>query len=560
MYQFSDSESQDSDEGIRFKTDSTRNKRNRSVSRSRSQSRTHRRSRSCERSGRSSRRNSADRDHRSRHKTKRDDDSKRKSKDRTQKRDDRSRSNNCEKRDKTSSSLSTKVRRKEVRSSESSPSALSKEIKEDRAQRHISPNVSSSTFEVKKSVKLKANVEKLNENKETVSKQGNKEKVVEIIGPALPPHLIKTQLNKAEAENVLDRIKNDDLDPGISKTTRNKDVDNKAVTSAEKVLEVIGPVLPPRLLRKQIVATEIEQDTIKPKEHNNETTISLENEEKVQEVIGPVLPPHLAKKRIKETEFQETPNQDGQEDYIGPQLPVANVVKTNIEETKSETPQCIGPTLPPHLRKKLEETASITPESNETSDNEEEEEIYGPLPAGQSTYSKSHLALEERALQLKLDQLDPREDKPKTREEWMLELPEVKAANLGLGPRQFRSKPGPDMSDRSSWTDTPEKKKKAKEVEVDLKKEAELKAIRKRDKEQEDMAKKHKKKKNQQEESLLELHQNKIKKNKKVKKKKTREICSLFCFRTKDQVNVDLLVEMLIFRSIGLMRLRRKLF
>ena len=44
------------------------------------------------------------------------------------------------------------------------------------------------------------------------------------------------------------------------------------------------------------------------------------------------------------------------------------------------------------------------------------------------------------------------------REEWMTELPSAQAANLGLGPRKFKLRDGPDMSDRSCWTDTPAQK------------------------------------------------------------------------------------------------------
>lgn len=40
----------------------------------------------------------------------------------------------------------------------------------------------------------------------------------------------------------------------------------------------------------------------------------------------------------------------------------------------------------------------------------------------------------------------------------MTELPSAQAANLGLGPRKFRLRDGPDMSDRSCWTDTPAQK------------------------------------------------------------------------------------------------------
>lgn len=42
----------------------------------------------------------------------------------------------------------------------------------------------------------------------------------------------------------------------------------------------------------------------------------------------------------------------------------------------------------------------------------------------------------------------------------MTELPPAQAANLGLGPRKFRLRDGPDMSDRSCWTDTPVQKAK----------------------------------------------------------------------------------------------------
>lgn len=46
----------------------------------------------------------------------------------------------------------------------------------------------------------------------------------------------------------------------------------------------------------------------------------------------------------------------------------------------------------------------------------------------------------------------------------MIELPSIQTAHLGLVPRSFRSKPGPDMSDRSSWTDTPvDREKKQRE-------------------------------------------------------------------------------------------------
>jgi hypothetical protein len=40
-------------------------------------------------------------------------------------------------------------------------------------------------------------------------------------------------------------------------------------------------------------------------------------------------------------------------------------------------------------------------------------------------------------------------------ESWMLELPPDRAADFGLGPRQFRARAKPESGDRSVWTDTP---------------------------------------------------------------------------------------------------------
>lgn len=76
----------------------------------------------------------------------------------------------------------------------------------------------------------------------------------------------------------------------------------------------------------------------------------------------------------------------------------------------------------------------------------------GPLPAGtESKWSEAHQQLEERALNMKIRKLDGhslQQTNAKSREQWMLELPEAKAKYLGLEARSFRAKEGPDMSDR----------------------------------------------------------------------------------------------------------------
>jgi hypothetical protein len=55
---------------------------------------------------------------------------------------------------------------------------------------------------------------------------------------------------------------------------------------------------------------------------------------------------------------------------------------------------------------------------------------------------------------------------PNKREEWMVELPPAHTVALGLGsiPRKFKTSDGPDLSDRSIWTDTPVDKRRKQKV------------------------------------------------------------------------------------------------
>ena len=58
------------------------------------------------------------------------------------------------------------------------------------------------------------------------------------------------------------------------------------------------------------------------------------------------------------------------------------------------------------------------------------------------------------------------DSKVNQREEWMIELPPTQIDNLGLTSRKFRMRAGPDMSDRSCWTDTPAKKAEKRKQRV----------------------------------------------------------------------------------------------
>ncbi|KAM3966562.1 uncharacterized protein ACR2FA_012096 [Aphomia sociella] len=217
-------------------------------------------------------------------------------------------------------------------------------------------------------------------------------------------------------------------------------------------------------------------------------------------VCGPALPPHLKEHYSRSSSEIE-----------GPALP------PHLKKGS----RSLGPSIPDNMRKVLAEN-----ECEVIKDDTSDEDIgIGPLPVGaEEKWSEAHKKLEERALDIKIKQLDGhslRGDKVKSREQWMLELPEGKAKYLGLEARSFRSKEGPDMSDRSSWTDTPEEKArkesglvKEEDADIALQKEAKARQIANRDEEQETAVKKHKKK-HKREESLLDMHQKKLKKKKK---------------------------------------------
>ncbi|XP_063393697.1 splicing factor, arginine/serine-rich 19 [Cydia fagiglandana] len=226
-------------------------------------------------------------------------------------------------------------------------------------------------------------------------------------------------------------------------------------------------------------------------------------------------------------------------DVCGPALP-PHLVSQSSKYASSNTE---GPALPPHLRKGDRKIGPSIPDQlrKELAENDcevikcesSDDDGIGPLPTGaEHKWSDAHRRLEERALDLKIRNMDGhsmQSSKVKSREQWMLELPEGKAKYMGLEARTFRAKEGPDMSNRSSWTDTPEEKarksagvEKEEDPDVVLQREARSRQLASRDDEQEKAVKKHKKK-HKRDESLLEMHEKKIKKKKKKAEKEEKQ-------------------------------------
>lgn len=148
--------------------------------------------------------------------------------------------------------------------------------------------------------------------------------------------------------------------------------------------------------------------------------------------------------------------------------------------------------------------------------------MIGPMP-GSAEMSERDLELEKRKIEIKLRQLDQRMAsvagvEMKHREEWMIELPEIrKVPDMGLSSRQFRKNDRPDFSDRTSWTKTPNDNPHKRPSQHDQQKEDDEKRrdleIRRRDAEQEKAAKEHKKS-HKRDKTLLEIHEKKLKKDK----------------------------------------------
>ncbi|XP_036324555.1 GPALPP motifs-containing protein 1 [Rhagoletis pomonella] len=245
----------------------------------------------------------------------------------------------------------------------------------------------------------------------------------------------------------------------------------------------------------------VEAEAILAKHGNESTEVA-----QINDAFGPALPPHLLKDAL------------------------------NINKT------LIGPELPRELLHTTEGSMKST-EPCEPNDKDNDREVdatdfcYGPMPVsvdaeGMVKMSATQIELEQRALELKLAAIEGtgQTTDAKVREEWMLELPAVGLkgglAALSNMKRTFhQGKERPDFSDRSSWTKTPQDAEnptpctsKGTTSAEALKRSAEAAYERQRDEEQEQLAKKHKKK-HKRDESLVDIHQRKLRKEQKKREK-----------------------------------------
>uniref|UniRef100_A0A1B6LY21 DUF3752 domain-containing protein n=1 Tax=Graphocephala atropunctata TaxID=36148 RepID=A0A1B6LY21_9HEMI len=346
-----------------------------------------------------------------------------------------------------------------------------------------------------------------NFDKRVESKRNNSENSLEI-GPALPPHLRQGQV---ETESISNSTKDTTIGPALPKQLKN--IEESSSNGSSKFDHSVKSDTESSLVLENEVSidiskgtTLIEEESDVSKSNLGNISNSIDNSSKIDNLDSSeqhLSEPALPTKSEPETYGPILPAKLELHSY-GPALP-PTCKKDALE----------GPALPLDIANKLEETSG---------DDSEDDDMVGPQIEGKM--SKSQYLLEIRAwdIKRKLDEEKSGTSKMvEKREEWMLELPPEKAANLGLGPRSFRMKQAPDMSNRSSWTDTPadrlRKEQQALRGEpepVDSEEITRMAFIKERDNVMDNMLQKNKE---EQPKSLLAIHQKKLKKKKKKEEK-----------------------------------------
>lgn len=322
-----------------------------------------------------------------------------------------------------------------------------------------------------------------------------------------------------------------------SKKSKHKKHKHKSRHSSEKDTSTMRK----EKIRRPSFNAEIDLDSnVSELEETATDTQSNEYEVIDDLMCGPLLPPHMLNTNSNQPFKASSVNEI---EPIGPQLPpilttmkmksLESVIASTSVTTIVEKPLIKGPILPSNIdlnvaaaeyNLKIDSAVSDITDSDENNDDDEDDDIIGPMPVGAGK-TKAHLELEKRALELKLAKLNERDERANqeaTREEWMIELPEIRGvAGLGLVARQFRTKVRDEIGDRSGWTDTPNDRVRkshvreptADELRAAKQREADAVFNVKRDAEQESAARKHKKK-HKRDESLLDIHKEKMKKKK----------------------------------------------
>nr|XP_020463523.1 GPALPP motifs-containing protein 1 [Monopterus albus] len=221
--------------------------------------------------------------------------------------------------------------------------------------------------------------------------------------------------------------------------------------------------------------------------------------------FGPALPPGFKKQQSSPERLP----------VLGPALPPGfhRVASNNDDNDGGYGEGLPGPALPPGYQ--------AEPSSSEG----EDEDLIGPMPARGAIQDSVALDFERRAQRMKEKLTGHDAPKALTRETWMTELP-PELQHIGLGPRNFKKRSGPENNDRSIWTDTPaDREHKARErLEGKKKGEIEKDSVPQISPKELEMAEKVSKyNESKRAESLMSLHAKKMKEKAKEKADKPTE-------------------------------------
>ncbi|KAL1021650.1 hypothetical protein UPYG_G00016140 [Umbra pygmaea] len=226
-------------------------------------------------------------------------------------------------------------------------------------------------------------------------------------------------------------------------------------------------------------------------------------------------------RRVEETARETADDEDG---FFGPALPPG----FSKPQASPERPAVLGPALPPGFRKPSADDDEHDDDDDEddfpgpalppgyTADpSSSDEEVIGPMPAPAAIQDSVALDIERRAQKMK-DRLLGINDGPEevVRETWMTELPPT-LQHIGLGARTFKKRAGPESKDRSLWTDTPADRERKLMERLEGKKDDEKDPVPQLSYKELQLAEKVSKyNETKRGESLISLHEKKMKKRK----------------------------------------------
>lgn len=207
----------------------------------------------------------------------------------------------------------------------------------------------------------------------------------------------------------------------ISAVIRRNFEKNVDSNSQDEQANIYGPVLPTKSEKSHSVYGSV-LPILNSEKSVSEHSSSSDNND--SNIYGPALPGKISDSKVYGPCIPSNLVTESSIGSFGPNLP------PNFKQSDNQS-RVLGPTLPPHLKSEiLNFSEQKLKQAVQVAESDEDDDLIGPLPEGHSSKNISHKLLEERALEMRINALNPVDTTPR-REEWMTELPDVHRVNLG---------------------------------------------------------------------------------------------------------------------------------